>query len=126
MTNDGEPLPPTPEWAKLFTFNEANRRRYARLVAKAWADDQFNRDLEANAADVLRREGFEIPEDAEVAVIRAPLELPQPIRYLLVIPEKPNFLISDLSIEQQEALGDFISDRFDPPVEIPCCIPPYT
>jgi hypothetical protein len=74
MTNDGEPLPPTPEWAKLLRFNEANRRRYARLVAKAWADDQFNRDLEANAADVLRREGFEIPEDAEVAVIRAPLE----------------------------------------------------
>jgi hypothetical protein len=44
------------------------RRRWGRIVARAWDDDDFRCRLLAEPEAVLREEGFDIPEGAEIRV----------------------------------------------------------
>jgi hypothetical protein len=36
------------------------RKKYAKIVAKAWADDDYKKNLLNNTEAVLKNEGFEI------------------------------------------------------------------
>jgi hypothetical protein len=40
---------------------DTQERAYAKVVAKAWADESFKRELMANPAKVLRENGFDVP-----------------------------------------------------------------
>jgi hypothetical protein len=44
-------------------------KNYANFVARLWEDDQILPELEAQPRAVLKRFGFDIPEDAEINLI---------------------------------------------------------
>ena len=48
---------------------EANKKLWAKIVAKAWCDDAFKAELLNNAEQVLKAEGAEIPEGVRVHVV---------------------------------------------------------
>lgn len=48
-----------PEWA----------RQYARILAMAWADDEFKQRLLKDPNSVLRQFGIEIPESQKIKVV---------------------------------------------------------
>ncbi len=69
-------------------------KAYGRVVAKAWADAEFKQRLLANPTEVLREEGFAVPEGTEVRIVA------DTVRVLhLTLPTKPAEL-SDLQLEQ--------------------------
>ena len=48
---------------------EANKKLWAKIVAKAWCDEAFKAALLNNAEQVLKAEGAEIPEGVRVHVV---------------------------------------------------------
>ena len=48
---------------------EANKKLWAKIVAKAWSDEAFKAALLNNAEQVLKAEGAEIPEGVHVHVV---------------------------------------------------------
>ena len=48
---------------------DSGSSRYVDLVAKFYGDPEFRARMEADPAGVLRAEGFEIPEGAEVRIV---------------------------------------------------------
>ena len=48
---------------------EANKKLWAKIVAKAWCDEAFKAELLNNAEQVLKAEGAEIPEGVHVHVV---------------------------------------------------------
>ena len=56
---------------------EANKKLWAKIVAKAWSDEAFKAELLNNPEQVLKAEGAEIPEGVRVhAVSYTHLTLP--------------------------------------------------
>ena len=51
-------------------------KRWAKIVARAWDDDEFRQRLLAQPGVVLREAGFDLPEDVEVEIVnQAPEEI---------------------------------------------------
>ena len=50
---------------------EANKKLWAKIVAKAWCDEAFKAELLNNAEQVLKAEGAEIPEGVHVHTLAA-------------------------------------------------------
>ena len=48
---------------------EANKKLWAKIVAKAWSDEAYKAELLNNAEQVLKAEGAEIPEGVRVHVV---------------------------------------------------------
>ena len=48
---------------------EANKKLWAKIVAKAWCDEAFKAELVNNPEQVLKAEGAEIPEGVHVHVV---------------------------------------------------------
>ena len=48
---------------------EANKKLWAKIVAKAWCDEAFKAELLNNPEQVLKAEGAEIPEGVHVHVV---------------------------------------------------------
>ena len=48
---------------------EANKKLWAKIVAKAWCDEAFKAELLSNPEQVLKAEGAEIPEGVHVHVV---------------------------------------------------------
>ena len=48
---------------------EANKKLWAKIVAKAWCDEAFKAELVNNPEQVLKAEGAEIPEGMHVHVV---------------------------------------------------------
>ena len=48
---------------------EANKKLWAKIVAKAWRDEAFKAELLNNPEQVLKAEGAEIPEGVRVHVV---------------------------------------------------------
>ena len=44
------------------------RKKYAKIVAKAWADEDFKKNLIANPKEILKQEGFEIPDNKTIKI----------------------------------------------------------
>ncbi|WP_300163885.1 NHLP leader peptide family RiPP precursor [Solidesulfovibrio sp.] len=54
------------------TRKQQDRSRvWARIVAKAWADEAFKERLMASPAAVLAQEGFEVPQGMAMTVVEA-------------------------------------------------------
>jgi len=47
------------------------RKLWDRIVAKAWADEDYKKRLLADPAGVLRAEGMNLPEGLDVRVVEA-------------------------------------------------------
>ena len=63
---------------------EEQRSAYSKLVAKAWADEDFKAKLISNPTGVMKENGMFVPEGVEFKV----MEEPANTRYL-VLPKKP-------------------------------------
>ena len=66
-------------------------KRWAKVVAKAWADEDFKQRLIDDPASVLAEEGMEVPEGVELKVVEATEK-----QSWLVLPLKPE----DVKIEE--------------------------
>jgi hypothetical protein len=78
----------------------------SRIIAKAWVDDQFKRDLLANPKDVLKSEGIDIEDDIEIAVFENTAK-----KKHYVLPENPqNRPLTDADFEIAIAAGATSSD----------------
>lgn len=60
------------------------QKQWAKIVAKAWADEDYKQRLIDNAASVLTEEGVDMPEGVEVKVVEATDK-----QAWLVLPPKP-------------------------------------
>lgn len=49
------------------------QRAWAKIVAQAWADENFKSRLMSNPAQVLRDHGIKVPEDAQLTIDDAPV-----------------------------------------------------
>ncbi len=48
------------------------RKKYAKIVAKAWADEDYKKNLLDNTEAVLKDEGFEISGGLKIKIIEEP------------------------------------------------------
>ena len=64
--------------------NEQNKR-WAKVVAKAWADEDYKQRLIDNPGSVLAEEGMEVPAGVELKVVEASEN-----QSWLVLPPKPS------------------------------------
>jgi hypothetical protein len=75
----------------------------ARLVARAWQEDEFKQELLSNPRAALKREfgdNISIPESTDIRVVEETGNT-----FCLVIPKKPNMDTEELSEEQLEAVA---------------------
>jgi len=76
-----------------------DRRAYAKVVAKAWAEPEFAELLRANPVEALRGEGIDAPEQTRVVPTEGDLEQNDRATSYFLLPPKPTSLESDTSIE---------------------------
>ena len=62
---------------------EEQRMTMGKIVARAWADETFKRQLIANPAKTLQEEGVEVPPGVEVRVVENTDDV-----FYLVLPER--------------------------------------
>ena len=48
--------------------NEEIRKKYAKIVAKAWADDDYKNKLIASPKEILKHEGIELPDKIKIRI----------------------------------------------------------
>jgi hypothetical protein len=83
--------------------------RYAKFVARVWADEDLRRRLLSDPATVLKELEFDVPAGKEVKIIEADLG-----KFVYVIlPTKPIDLPPDVNLEQI-ALDIIPPDRCEP------------
>jgi nitrile hydratase alpha subunit len=101
----------TPTSEPAHELEPEQERRWAQVVARAWDDEEFRRRLLAQPREVLREEGFDVPDDAEVELVDGePERLPEGVTCLR-LPPRPatDDLIEDqLSLPEESAQ---LSDR---------------
>ncbi len=78
-------------------------RRWAQVVARAWDDEGFRQRLLTHPREVLREEGFDVPDDAEVELVdREPEEMHEGVTCLR-LPARPaaeDLIEDDLSLPE--------------------------
>ena len=62
-----------------------HRRKMAKVIAKAWSDDAFKKDLLSNPRAVLEENGITVPQGLQVKV----MEQTEKLMYI-VLPFKPD------------------------------------
>ncbi len=77
------------------------RKTWARVVAKAWADEEFKRRLLADPAAIACEEGVAIPEGLTVTVVED-----APGTRTLVLPAPPAEMGSVVETEERKAAMD--------------------
>lgn len=50
-------------------MSQDNQKKFAQLIAKAWADADFKARLQSSPAAVLREAGIEVPEGVDIKVV---------------------------------------------------------
>src|SRR3989442_1416810 len=78
--------------------SEDNKRIYARIVAKAWADDAFKERFLHEPTKVAREFGMHLPPNAVVVVVESGHAFTadiahQPPKLTVALPPRPNDLI---------------------------------
>jgi len=84
-------------------------KTWARVVAKAWADEEFKQRLLADPAAIAREEGVAIPDGLTVRVIED-----APGTRTLVLPPPPAQLDAGAELEERRAASDD-EGKSDPP-----------
>ena len=73
---------------------EANKKLWAKIVAKAWCDEAYKAELLNNAEQVLKAEGAEIPEGVHVHVVEVQKPSTAEDIYLYLPPINQTIMIS--------------------------------
>ncbi len=76
------------------------RKTWARVVAKAWADEEYKRRLLADPAAVAREEGVPVPAGLTLKVVED-----APGTRTLVLPPQPAELGTVVEAEERRAAG---------------------
>ena len=59
-------------------------KQWAKVVAKAWADEDYKQRLMTDPASILTEEGMEVPEGVQISVVEATEK-----QAWIVLPPKP-------------------------------------
>jgi len=83
-----------------------NDYSWAQIVAKAWADEEFMRQLMADPGKVLTQNGYELPEGTRVIISEHAPILAKDIEnhHFLTIPKKPS---TDEMFEEIMSVGEY-------------------
>ncbi len=74
------------------------RKKYAKIVAKAWADEDYKKNLLNNIDAVLKEEGFEIPSGLKIKIIEEPENTK-----IFVLPKMPENSENIVDLEGRKA-----------------------
>ena len=80
------------------------RKEYAKVIARAWVDEEFKKRLLAEPATVLAENGIEIPEGMTVKLVER-----KENEILLVLPHRPSLELSDEDLENVAGGGIQVS-----------------
>ena len=75
-----------------------NQKQWAKIVAKAWADEDYKQRLLADPTSVMKEEGLEVPEGVKFKCVEATKS-----KTWLVLPPKPDGRVE----EGEERLAAF-------------------
>lgn len=78
-------------------MNEAQRKKYAEVVAKAWSDEGFKQKLIANPKETLKEMGVEIPSNVPIKVCDG-----SDGTFYLVIPPKPKGKLDEEQLKNMQ------------------------
>ena len=79
---------------------EANKKLWAKIVAKAWSDEAFKAELLNNAEQVLKAEGAEIPEGVRVQVVEEQKPSTAEDVYLYLPPVKETIIMDETEVKK--------------------------
>ena len=79
---------------------EANKKLWAKIVAKAWCDDAFKAELLNNPEQVLKAEGAEIPEGVRVHVVEEQKPSTAEDIYLYLPPVKETIIMDETEVKK--------------------------
>ena len=86
------------------------QKQMAKIIAKAWADDDYKQRFISDPAAVLREEGADVPEGVTFNVLEA-----KENESWIILPPKP--AEADMFEEVEERLAAYLK----PPSIIMCC-----
>ena len=86
------------------------QKQWAKIVAKAWADDEYKQWLFSDPAAVLREEGAELPEGVTFKVLEA-----KENESWIVLPPKP------ADVYSAEIGEERLAASLKPPAFFMCC-----
>ena len=76
--------------------NDEMRKKYAKIVAKAWADEDYKKKLIASPKEILKQEGVEIPDKIKINIFE---NTDNELNF--VLPNKPNEFNNICEIENR-------------------------
>ena len=79
---------------------EANKKLWAKIVAKAWSDEAYKAELLNNAEQVLKAEGAEIPEGVRVHVVEEQKPSTAEDIYLYLPPVKETIIMDETEVKK--------------------------
>lgn len=82
-----------------------DRRKYAKIVAKVWADPEFGERLRASPVELLRSEGIDVPEGTKVLDLSTKANQADRGSYYFLLPAKPASLDEELLVERLKPAG---------------------
>jgi len=80
--------------------NEEMRKKYAKIVAKAWADDDYKKKLIENPKEILKQEGIVIPDNIKIRILEN-----SETKLNFILPPKPDNLYEINQIDEKLAAG---------------------
>ncbi len=75
---------------------DEHQRQFARIVARAWSDEEFKKRLLADPTGVFKEEGVDLPEGMQVKAFED-----TPSTHHFVLPPKPDTLPSEDDLHAQ-------------------------
>ena len=72
---------------------DEQKKIWAKVVAKAWADEAYKKSLSANPKEILKNEGIDIPDGMKVNFVENTQDT---INFILPLPK------NDVAVESEE------------------------
>jgi len=85
---------------------EQFQKAYAKIVAKAWADEGFKQRLLSDPTTVLKENGIDVPDGVEFRVIESTSNLV----YLTLPPRPDSSQVAAEEVDRREAAGAALAD----------------
>jgi len=82
-------------------LQEEMHKKYAKIVAKAWADEDYKMNLLNDTDAVLKDEGFEIPAGLKIKIIEEPENTK-----IFILPQIPKNLEKIEDLENRLSAAD--------------------
>lgn len=83
-------------------MTETDDAKFRRVIEKAWAEPAFRKQLKADPANVLKKEGIEPPSGVKIEVIES-----TPKKRYFVLPPPPDVKLSAEDIQKKSRASDY-------------------